>query len=114
MATPDPSNKEDVARWASGITLGLSGPMKDDFDAKPYFATADHRIFYASVFNQTTAYSIHKLTAFHWKCCLEANELKDAATGAKMVAVVESHLLDKNEEDVPTGTKLWFAKGGGP
>jgi hypothetical protein len=109
MAAPDPTNKEDVSRWAAGITLGLSGPVADDLNTKPYFATGDHRIFYAHTFNQATAYAIHKLTAFQWKCCIEANDLKDIDTGKQLVELVESHLEPKAAGASAHG-KLWFAK----
>jgi len=110
MAKPDPTNKEDVARWAGGITLGLNGPVADNLNTKPYFATADHRIFYAAAFNQATAYAIDKLTGFHWQCCLAADDLKGIDTGSALVTLLESHLVPKKTA-LPAKMKFWFVKG---
>jgi hypothetical protein len=107
MPSPDPSNREDVARWAAGITLGLNGPVGDGLDVQAYFVSGDHRIFYASVFNQTTAYQIQKYSSFHWKCCIEADNLR-LKTGKELVSVVEEHLV---AAAVPkAATNLWFVK----
>lgn len=92
---PDPSNADDVARWACGITLGLTGPISDTFDTTRYFATPDHQYFYASVFNQATAYQIQKYTSFNWKCCMDAADLKSITTGLALVTLVKSHLIAK-------------------
>lgn len=114
---PSPSNKEDVSRWASGITLGLSGPIADEFNTKPYFNSAEKRSFYASVFNQATAFQIQKHTFFNWRCCIEANDLTPISTGAALVDLVETHLIPKQAAELAKkkgkAKKLWFAKGGG-
>lgn len=113
MATPSPSNRDDVSRWASAITLGLSSEVTDSFNTKPYFASGDHRIFYASVFNQTTAYQIQKYTPFHWRCCIAANDLLNVTTGAALVALVATHLVPATPGTRSVRTrsrKLWFVK----
>ncbi|MEO8034377.1 MAG: hypothetical protein ABI837_08075 [Acidobacteriota bacterium] len=102
---PDPTNAEDVARWACGITLGLTGPIADTFDTTRYFATADHQFFYANVFNQATAYQIQKYTSFTWKCCMDAADLKAITTGRALVVLIESHLIAKPAQ--VAATAMW-------
>jgi hypothetical protein len=111
----DPSNAEDVARWACGITLGLNGPMTDTFDTTAYFATEDHQYFYASVFNQATAYQIQQYSSFNWKCCLGAADLKPITSGKALVVLIESHLLPKTTQAqlVSQPATLWHVGGTG-
>ena len=100
----NPSNPDDVARWAAGITLGLTGPVQNDLDTSPYFATDDHCFFYASVFNQATAYQIQKNTVFTWKCCINAKDLAPIQKGNALVTLVRAHLVQQPQ--TPTGA-LW-------
>ncbi len=87
--------KNQVARWASALTLGQPNPIADQFNTTRFFGQAPLRIHYAAVFNGATATQIHNVSPFNWICCLQPESLVGITTGAALVTLVESHLTDK-------------------
>jgi len=98
------ADKNDIARWASALTLGQSQPIADDFDTRPFFTQDSLRIHFAATFNGPTAIQIHRLTQFNWVCCLEPENLNGIEKGAALLALVMHHLTDQLQGAKPTPT----------